>query len=161
MTDEEVKALEEALEGARAEAQQHLETLAARDERLREMEAEVGRAREELEGALGVAQAKLAARDEELASLRERMSQAVGSYRGLALSAAPEIPEEMVSGETIEEVDASLEKARGMVERVKRQLESSVAAVRVPAGAPPRTQPDLSSLSPREKIAYALARGQG
>jgi hypothetical protein len=28
----------------------------------------------------------------------------------------------------------------------------------VPAGAPPRTAPDLSGLSPADKIAYALSR---
>lgn len=101
---------------------------------------------------------QLAAQGEELDRLREELAIAVARYRHLVLAAAPEVAEEMVTGETIEELDASLATARSLVERVKRRLEAEVEAGRVPAGAPPRSAPDLSALSPGEKIAYALAR---
>jgi hypothetical protein len=95
-------------------------------------------------------------RQEELAALKAQLALAVARYRGLLLASAPELPEEMVAGDTVEEVEASAARAREVVERVRRQLEARAQAQRVPAGAPPRTQPDLSSLSPGEKIAYAL-----
>ena len=95
-------------------------------------------------------------RQEELAALKEQLALAVAKYRGALLASAPELPEEMVAGNTIEEVEASLARARGVVERVRKQLEARAQAQRVPAGAPPRTPPDLSALSPGEKIAYAL-----
>jgi len=101
---------------------------------------------------------QLAAQGEELGRLREELAIAVAKYRHMVLAAAPEVPEEMVKGETIEEIDASLTSARSLVERVRRRLEAEVEAGRVPAGAPPRSAPDLSALSPGEKIAYALAR---
>ena len=96
--------------------------------------------------------------EKEMASLRQQLSSATQKYRALILSAAPEVPEELVKGETPDEVDASFAAAREMVDRVRRQLEAKAAAERVPAGAPARTPPDLSGLSPVEKIAYALSR---
>lgn len=96
--------------------------------------------------------------EEEMASLRQQLSSATAKYRALILAAAPEVPEELITGETPDEVDASFAAAREMVERVRRQLEAKAAAERVPAGAPARTPPDISGLSPVEKIAYALSR---
>ena len=96
--------------------------------------------------------------EKEMASLRQQLSSATQKYRALILAAAPEVPEELVNGRTPDEVDASFAAAREMVERVRLQLEAKAAAERVPAGAPARTPPDLSGLSPVEKIAYALSR---
>ena len=47
---------------------------------------------------------------------------------------------------------------RSMVERIRSHIEAQLAEQRVPTGAPIRSAPDLSALSPQEKIAYALAR---
>jgi len=107
---------------------------------------------------------ELAALREEVAEagkVKEQLAKAVSKYRLAVLAAAPDVPEEMVKGETVEEIDESLAVARGLVARVRQQLESEVAGRKVPAGAPPRTPPDLSALSPEEKIAYALGRRQG
>ena len=76
----------------------------------------------------------------------------------LLLATVPEVPQELVKGETMEEVEVSLAAAREMVEGIKRRLEAKLATERIPAGAPVRAAPDLSALSPREKIALALSR---
>ncbi len=119
----------------------------------------------ELEGELAQFQQSMAVREEEVkgevAALKEKLSSAAGKYRALILTGAPEVPEELVKGETPDEVEASFAAAREMVEKVRRQLEAKAQAERVPAGAPARTPPDLGALSPSEKIAYALATRQG
>ena len=109
----------------------------------------------ELEGALAQLQQQTKA---EVAVLKEQLAGAATKYRALILATAPEVPEELVRGETPEEVEASFTAARETVEKVRRQLEAKAQAQRVPAGAPPRTSPGLGVLSPQEKIAYALGR---
>lgn len=100
----------------------------------------------------------ISSRDSDLAALKESLSGAVAKYRAAVLASAPEIPVELVKGESIAEIDASLEKAQGIVSKVRQQLESEAEANKVPTGAPERTQQDLSALSPAEKIAYALKK---
>ena len=72
------------------------------------------------------------------------------------VSANPTVPAELITGDTIDAVDQSLESAKSLVSTVRATIEAEIAAGKVPAGAPPRTPPDLSSLSPREKIQYAV-----
>lgn len=91
-------------------------------------------------------------------ALRAQLAGAAQRYRELLLAGAPEVPAELVSGATIEEVDASFAAARGVVAEVRRRIEEQSGAEHVPAGAPPRAAPDLSGLSPAEKIAFALSR---
>ena len=90
--------------------------------------------------------------------LKEQLQVAAAKHRLLLLSGAPEIPEELVSGETVDEVEKSLAAAREVVDKVKIKLEAKLLTERVPAGAPPRSSADLSTLSPKDKIAYALSR---
>ncbi len=115
----------------------------------------------ELESTLAQLQQQMAEREQEaqgeVAALKEQLSGAAAKYRALILATTPEMPEELVRGETPEEVEASFAAAREMVEKVKRQLEAQAEAERVPTGAPARTPPDLGALSPQEKIAYALS----
>ena len=92
-------------------------------------------------------------------ALREQVSRAAAKYREVLLAALPEVPLELVAGQSVEEIDRSLVSARATVDVVRRQLAGRAAAERVPAGAPARGAPDLSALSPREKIALALSRG--
>ena len=95
----------------------------------------------------------------ELANLRQQVASAAKRYRSALLASAPEVPEELIQGETVDELDRSLISAKQVVEKIASQLEAHVAAERVPSGAPPRREADLSALSPREKILYALQRG--
>lgn len=115
---------------------------------------------QELEEIVNQLKEQLASREQELVSLKEQLALSVAKYRTLVLAGVPEIPEELVQGSTVEEINASLTKAQEMVERVTRQIEAQRAKERVPAGAPARMPPDLSALSPRDKIAYALTKSK-
>lgn len=96
--------------------------------------------------------------EKKLAALSDSFKAAVTSYKTAVVQANPEVVAELVSGETIEAVNESLEKAKELVGRVRRGVESEIARSRVPAGAPERTPADLSALTPREKIQYAMGR---
>ncbi len=104
------------------------------------------------------AEQSITARDSELSATKDALTVAVAKYRAAVLASAPGIPEELVEGDTVEKIDVSLALASGIVSRIRQQLDAEAAARNVPAGAPPRTPPDLSALSPAEKIAYALSR---
>jgi hypothetical protein len=45
-----------------------------------------------------------------------------------------------------------------MVAQLRSHLESQAQALRVPSGAPARRAPDLSALSPAEKITHGLSQ---
>ncbi len=94
--------------------------------------------------------------EEKLVEADSSLSQAVDSYQALAISTNPAVPAELVTGETIGAINDSLEKAKALVGKVKQELEAEIASIRVPAGAPQRMPLDLSALSPREKIKYAI-----
>jgi len=100
----------------------------------------------------------IASRDGELTAIKQSLSGAVANYRAAVIASAPGIPQELVKGDSLDEIDTSLELARGIVSRVRQQLEVEAEANKVPAGAPPRMPQDLSALSPAEKIAYALRK---
>jgi seryl-tRNA synthetase len=94
-------------------------------------------------------------------ALQEALSRAVSRYRDLVVAAHPDVPQELIRGDSLEEIDASLESARALVEKVKQQLNQQAQPpeeTTVPAGAPPRSGPDISSMTPREKIQYGLTR---
>lgn len=111
-----------------------------------------------LQAKIGQLEQAIASRDSELSALKDSLSGAVIKYRAALLSGAPDVPEDLVKGTTIEEIDSSLATALGIVVKVRQQLESEYEFKRVPAGAPPRTPQDLSTLTPAEKIAYALSK---
>ena len=124
--------------------------------------AEAATAPDEAQAELAGLRSALEQRDLEIQSLQSRLASATARYREALLAAAPEIPEELVVGESPEEVDASLAGARQMVERVRGRIESQIAEERVPSGAPVRGAQEFSGMSSREKIAYALTqRSQG
>ena len=68
----------------------------------------------------------------------------------------PGVFAELIAGDTIDEVNESLKNAQVLVERVRQEIESETAKTKVPVGAPQRVPLDLSALSPREKIQYAI-----
>ncbi len=98
----------------------------------------------------------IALSEEKLTSINQSLAEAVASYKALAAQSNPEVPEELIAGDTIEAINESLEKAKTLISRVRQGLEAEITAGKVPAGAPIRTLPDLSALSPREKINYAI-----
>ncbi|HEY54870.1 MAG TPA: hypothetical protein G4N91_01125 [Dehalococcoidia bacterium] len=94
--------------------------------------------------------------EQRLSEVEDRLAQAVSSYRSLAVRANPSVPEEAITGESIEEIDQSLAAAQTLIERVRQELEAEIAGARIPAGAPQRKPIDLSALSPRDKIQQAI-----
>ena len=98
----------------------------------------------------------LAELDTKLTDTTNALSQAIASYKAVVIKSKPGVIEELITGDNIEEIDASLERAKTLIVRVRKGLEEEVAATRVPAGAPQRVPLDLSTLSPREKIQYAI-----
>ena len=93
--------------------------------------------------------------------LTAQLKSAADRYREMALEQAPELPAELVTGTTVAEVDEALQRARETVSKVRGHLESQAQAGKVPVGAPPRSEPDLSGLSTEEKISYGLQQRSG
>jgi len=91
-----------------------------------------------------------------LNKVNESLKQAVTSYKALVIQSNPDVPEELITGDSIEAIADSLAAARELVTKIKKGMEAEISLVRVPVGAPERTAPDLSALSPREKIQYAI-----
>lgn len=139
---EELKARIEQLEGLLEKKETELKV---RDTRLSEVEAKVA----EMEQAV-------AGKDNQLTTLGQAMIGAVARYKALVVQANPDIPGEMISGDSIEALDSSLESARVLVKRVRESIEGEIASGRVPVGSPARVLSDTSALSPREKIQYAF-----
>lgn len=99
-------------------------------------------------------QAQLAMRDEELAASRETSRAAVERLKAALIAANPAIDAELLTGETVDAVEASFAAATALVERVRERLRREQAAA-IPAGSPLRGQ-----AAPRtaiEKIRDGLA----
>ena len=128
------------------------EEIKAGDARLSEAETRITG----LEQTVADRDSELAKSDEALTEMKNSLAEAVSSYRALVVQANPDIPDELIAGDSIEAINQSLENARALISRVRQVLEEEVAKTRVPSGAPQRAPPDLSALSPREKIQYAI-----
>jgi uncharacterized phage infection (PIP) family protein YhgE len=170
VTDEDMAALQDELTEAQTEVDR-LQTIAAdREARAAHLEETLTELREEqgrLSASLREAQVQFAARDEELAALRPEVAAlqaslkaAASKYRDALLASQPEVPPDLVGGETVEEVDQQLEGALRMVAQLRTHLESQAQTLRVPTGAPARRAADLSALSPAEKIVHGLSQQQ-
>lgn len=94
--------------------------------------------------------------DERFKASNDSLAKALANYKAIVVQVNPEVPEELVTGDSIESINESLGKAKGMISRVRQGLEAEIQAAKIPAGAPQRMPPDLSALSPREKIQYAI-----
>ena len=92
----------------------------------------------------------------ELSQIKEAHSKAVAKYLDAVRLANPAIPRDIIAGDTIEEIDASLARATSIAESVRANLEARAKEARVPAGAPTRSEISVEGLSPREKIAAGI-----
>ena len=139
------------LETGLADGEQRLaglsRALEQRDARIAELEASVG----------GMERAA-AEREQQVDGMRSQLLQAVGVYRASLLEADPGLPADLVTGDTVEELQASHARARQVVEQVRGSLEEQARMERTPSGAPARSDADVSALSPEEKIRLGLSR---
>jgi len=124
----------EDIAAVKAQLDEEQKAKSALEEAMAEKDARVA----ELETALSEAKQGSEASATELAAVKEARDEAVSKYLGMAKVSNPQIPGDMISGETIAEIDASVEKGKGLVSAVKKTLESETAAAKVPAGAPTR-----------------------
>ena len=125
---------------------------------------------ESRESAISSLEQSLTIKDSEIADLKQSLNgvkgeslrldnalaRAVEAYKGLILQANPGVLTELITGNTIGEVDESLKNARTLMDKVRQEIEAVTSKTRIPAGAPQRTLTDMAMLSPREKIQYAI-----
>jgi ATP/maltotriose-dependent transcriptional regulator MalT len=97
----------------------------------------------------------------QLDQLREAHTHAVARYLDAVKLANPTLPGDVITGDTIEAIDASLQKATTIAGAVKASLEAQAKEAKVPAGAPPRGEISLDGLSPKEKIIAGIQQKQG
>src|SRR5581483_4742290 len=110
------------------------------------------------EAELAQSSAEKEALAQQLGDTQQQLADSVQRYREARLQAAPEVPAELVSGESLEEIDRQFEAAQRIVSEMRGRLETEVQQARVPVGAPPRRAQDLSALSSQEKIRLGLER---
>ena len=146
-TSEAIKAQLEEEKKAKAAAEA---ASAEKDDRIAELEASLGEVKTGSEAAAA-----------ELAQVKESYGQAVAKYRDAVRFANPTIPRDIIAGDTIEEIDASLARATSIAESVRANLEARAKEAKVPAGAPTRGEISVEGLSPREKIAAGIQQKGG
>lgn len=135
------------------------EELSAKDTCLTESETRIAELEQTLadrDSELATLKQAMAESAEALTNVKDSLCRAVSSYRTLVVQSNPDILDELITGDSIEAIDQSLESAKTLISKVREGIEGEIASGRVPAGAPTRTLLDLSALSPREKIQYAI-----
>ena len=153
------------------EAETELSALRAEIAAIRESDesraAEVSTLRAELETARQEHQGEMdAARQEhegELSALRARLVDAQQERldihrRALLAEHGGQVVAELVTGSTVDELEASVESARAAYARVLEAARRELGATSVPVGASPRGEPSGEELSPIAKITAALNR---
>jgi chromosome segregation ATPase len=149
-TPEELEAIKAQLDEERKAKATAEAALAEKDTRLAE-----------LQGQLDGLRVSISEANTELGQAKEAHSQAVAKYLGAVRLANPTIPQDIIAGDTIDAIDASLAKATTIAESVRATLEAQAKEAKVPAGAPPRGEISPEGLSPREKIAAGIQQKGG
>jgi hypothetical protein len=157
ITEEKYNQLKGELESERARVTEQV-ALATQPltERIASLEEQLRTTASEAEQQKATAEEK----DKGFASLSAQHEGAVSAYRDLVLRSNPLLPADMITGATIEEVNAAVKKANGIIGQVKEGLEKQTQQVTqqttIPAGSPGRTPADLSNMTTMEKINYGL-----
>jgi chromosome segregation ATPase len=147
----------EELAAMKAELDQDRKAIAAaqaaitdRDKRIAELQASVSVVQQAAEKATA-----------ELTLSKQALTRAVTKYLDAVKLANPALPADVITGASIEDIDATVAKASTIATAVKASLEAQAKAGAVPAGAPPRGEISLEGLTPREKIAAGIKRKGG
>ncbi len=143
---ETIKAELEAERATLAEAQA---TLAGKNDSIAKLEAHIAGLQQGFDEKAAV-----------LTQLREAHVQAVAKYLEAVRSANTALPADVITGDTIEGIDASVAQAQAIAGAVRETLADEAKKGRVPAGAPTRVL-NLDGLTPREKIALGLQQQKG
>jgi chromosome segregation ATPase len=157
--DEEVVLLEEHLTAAQNDIEQLQEQVAEAEARESTRTAEIA----ELRRQVAAQEESMAAQAIELEDVRRAVAEAqaatreaVGRVRQSILDREPDLPQELVAGETVADLDESASQARQTVAQIRQHLEQQAQSLRVPAGAPVRVAADVSGMTASEKIRAGL-----
>ena len=132
--------------------------LGERDAKMGELQAEIsekGALVESQSQELAILQAAGSESESKLAGLAESLTDAIKRYRDFALVTVPDAVADLVVGDTIDAIDASLAGAKLLVDKVKQGLAASASEI-ISSGSPERTGEDWRDKSPKEKIAHGL-----
>lgn len=160
--DEEVVLLEEQVMALQADVENLQSRLADSEALAAGRDADIARLRSELserDALIAGHAADAEARRVIAEAAEEGRRDATVRYRELVLDHEPDLPADLVSGDTVQEIDAAVARARETVSQVRQRFEAAAQASRVPAGAPPRGGIDTSSMTPAEKIRLGLQQG--
>jgi vacuolar-type H+-ATPase subunit I/STV1 len=152
----------EDIETIKAQLEEEKKAKAAAEAALVGKDARIAELQAELSQVLTLSETKgkeLESTTAELSQLKEAHAQAIARYLDAVRLANPTIPRDIIAGQTIEEIEASVEKALSIANAVKASLEAQAKEARVPAGAPARGEISLEGLTPREKIAAGIQQG--
>jgi multidrug resistance efflux pump len=160
-TAEDYEAIKAELEAEKAKSQEFVaEATKDLQEKVTNLEAELATRTGELE----TLQTERQATSDELAGAKAAYAYAVEDYKQVVLQANPLFTPDIIGGDTIEDVKASVEKADALVGKVKEGLEARASALSqlglVPAGAPARSAQSTEGLSTKEKINLGLEQAR-
>ncbi len=141
------------LQQEQQDRQDFVAALTERDDRIDELSTLLQQARDDIESRQQAADNAWT----EMTALRQAKDEALNACRDALRLAHPEVPPDLIHGETVEELTGSVDAAKSLVEKVRAALQADKAAARVPAGAPVSTGPELDGLSPRDKIAAGVS----
>lgn len=102
----------------------------------------------------------VAAGHEQVKALNHRLESTMAAYRQAVISSNPDLPDELIGGNSIEEIEQSVAKARNIAERIRKEIEAAAARHSIPAGTPVRHEENPAGFSSRDKIQYALGGKQ-
>jgi multidrug resistance efflux pump len=153
-TAEDYEALRQELEAEKQKATQLVEEATKPlQERIASLEADLQAASDELQ-----------ATGNELDGAKAAYAYAVEDFKKLVLASNPLFTPDIIAGDTIEDVKASVDKANALVGKVKEGLEAQAKALAglttVPAGAPARGPQSTEGLSTKEKINLGLEQAR-
>lgn len=96
----------------------------------------------------------------EVETFRASAQTAVGKFRDAVIAADGSLAgvADLITGDSIEAVEAAVERAKGIVAKVREQVESTNAGRGVPTGGTTRQPPDTSGMSAAEKLRYGVAQ---
>ena len=140
------------IEGLKQQNQALQRELQARDATVARLEQE----KTDRDGQMVELKKKTEDTESRLAELDEARAGAVEAYREQVVRGNPGVLADMITGETIEEIDTSRQQALALIDKVRQEMEAEASNMRIPGGAPARTPVDLTGLSAREKIRYAI-----
>jgi len=156
-TGEEMAAIKAQLDEEKKAKAAAVAALATKDAQLAALQGQVDGLRVSISEAKAGSEAAAA----ELTLAKQAQTKAISKYLDAVKLANPAIPGDVITGSTIDEIDASLAKATTIAGAVKANIEAQAKEGKVPAGAPPRGEISTEGLSPREKIAAGVKQKEG